>query len=214
MNRRKNRIHLFSKDGSIAQAFLKRSLGSGKVIAIGIALGILLVGSEVLSKEQWKKQWLLTPTMAQASQAAQPRMQLILTVEKQVPVEESEHDDKTFEWQPLSESVPVLPGEILRYRLVGKNNGSESVSALVLTQPISPEMVYIIDSARGANNITFSIDNGATFTANPTVTNINESGQEIGQPAPPESYTHVRWNFAEILPPGSELIGIFEVRVK
>lgn len=180
-----------------------------KLLGIGVALGILLVGTEVPGMaEQF-----LNPTLAQADRAVQPRMQLILTVDKQVPIEE-ETGTVAFEWQPLSQSVAVLPGEILRYRLVGKNNGSDSLSSLVLTQPIPPEMVYIIDSAEGASNITFSIDNGETFTANPTVNNVNENGQGIREPAAPESYTHVRWKFERILPPGQELVGTFQVKVR
>jgi len=176
-----------------------------KLYGLAIALGILLGGADVATRNQ--------VLLAQADRIAQPRMQLILTVDKQVP-SQSESGTPAFEWQPLSQSVPVLPGEILRYQLVGQNNSSESISALVLTQPIPPEMVYIIDSAAGASNITFSIDNGATFTANPTVNNVNENGQVVIEPAPPESYTHVRWQFARVLTPGEELVGTFEVRVK
>ncbi len=162
-------------------------------------------------------------------QQNQPRVELTLTVDRQVPVEPKNSATNTgenvgairespFEWQPLPPEDRVLPGEILRYRLVGKNNGSQPVSSMVLTQPIPSEMTYILNSAKGASNITFSIDNGVTFDANPTITNVNElginNGQVVEQAAPPENYTHVRWNFEVVLAPGEEFVGTFEVRVR
>ena len=150
-------------------------------------------------------------------QKNQPRVELTLTVDRQIKVE-SETGETEFKWQPLPPEDRVLPGEILRYRLVGKNNGSQPVSSMVLTQPIPSEMTYILNSAKGASNITFSIDNGVTFDANPTITNVNElginNGQLVEQAAPPENYTHVRWNFERVLDPGEEFVGTFEVRVR
>lgn len=149
----------------------------------------------------------------------QPRVELKLTVDRRVIIESIENiENKTgggepeFEWQPLSPETQVLPGDILRYRLVGKNNGSQPVSSLVLTQPIPPEMIYILGSAKGASNITFSIDNGVTFDANPMITSVNNS-QGV-QAAPPSKYTHVRWNFEQVLAPAEEFVGSFEVRVR
>jgi uncharacterized repeat protein (TIGR01451 family) len=147
----------------------------------------------------------------------QPRVELKLTVDRRVIIENIENEtgggEPEFEWQPLSPETQVLPGDILRYRLVGKNNGSQPVSSLVLTQPIPPEMIYILGSAKGANNITFSIDNGVTFDANPMITSVNnrQGGQAA---APPENYTHVRWNFDLVLAPAEEFVGSFEVRVR
>jgi uncharacterized repeat protein (TIGR01451 family) len=143
----------------------------------------------------------------------QPRVELRLMVDRQISVA-SQTGETEFKWQPLASEARVLPGDILRYRLVGKNNGSQPVSSMVLTQPIPPEMTYILNSAKGASNITFSIDNGVTFAANPTIANVNENGQVVQQAAPPENYTHVRWNFERVLAPAEEFVGTFEVRVR
>lgn len=144
-------------------------------------------------------------------------VELILTVYRQVPVAQNHHrsDGETeWEWQPLSPGSQVLPGETLRYQLVGKNHSSSPVNSLVLTQPIPSEMTYIPNSAQGASNITFSIDKGVSFHANPQITIIDENGQEVTQSAPPENYTHVRWSMEKPLAPGEEFIGTFEVKVK
>jgi uncharacterized repeat protein (TIGR01451 family) len=147
-----------------------------------------------------------------SSSENQPRVELRLMVDKQISVE-SQTGETEFKWQPLASEARVLPGDILRYRLVGKNNGSQPVSSLVLTQPIPAEMTYILGSAKGASNITFSIDNAVTFDANPMISNVNHS-QGVREAAPPESYTHVRWNFERVLAPAEELVGTFEVRVR
>ncbi len=142
----------------------------------------------------------------------QPRVDLKLTVYRRLSVE-SQTSETELEWQLLASEARVLPGDILRYQLAGKNNGSRPIDSLVLTQPIPSEMTYILNSAKGGSNITFSIDNGVTFTANPTITNVDENGQLVKSAAPPESYTHVRWNCG-FLAPGAEFIGSFEVKVK
>jgi uncharacterized repeat protein (TIGR01451 family) len=148
-----------------------------------------------------------------SSSENQPRVDLRLMIDRQISVE-SQTGETEFKWQPLASEDRVLPGDILRYRLVGKNNGSQPVSSMVLTQPIPSEMTYILNSAKGASNITFSIDNGVTFNANPTIANVNENGQVVQQAAPPENYTHVRWNFERVLDPEEEFVGTFEVRVR
>lgn len=143
-------------------------------------------------------------------------VELILTVYRQVAAAQNNHGshgETEFEWQPLSTGSQVLPGEILRYQLVGKNNSSSPVYSLILTQPIPSEMTYILNSAQGASNITFSIDNGVSFNANPQIKIIDENGQEFTKSAPPENYTHVRW-ILDILAPEEEFIGTFEVKVK
>ena len=212
----KQRNKFFGKDGFSTLAFPsnnvetrnKRSLYLATIAPLAIALSMLLVGPKVLYTGKW-----LLPQTAQAVEPGQRGMQLTLTVDKRVEIE-GQTGASRFEWQPLSPSVPVLPGEILRYRLVGKNNSSQSLSAFVVTQPIPPQMIYILDSVAGANNITFSIDQGQTFIATPTVTNVNENGQAVRQAAPAEVYTHIRWEFDQVVAPGEELVGTFQVKVR
>ncbi len=129
---------------------------------------------------------------------------------------EDEQGNVQTEWVELPAAASVQPGDILRYTIAAENQTAEDIPNVVLTQPIPKPVVYQENSSRIDTEavITYSIDDGKTFVTTPTVEVTLENGQVETQPAPPETYTHLRWTLTNPLPPTAIVTGQFEVRVQ
>jgi uncharacterized repeat protein (TIGR01451 family) len=106
------------------------------------------------------------------------------------------------------------PGEVLRYSLKGKNQGNRAATNLTLTQPIPKRTSYVAQSATGTAQITFSIDQGKSYSAQPMIQVKRADGSMESRPAPAESYTHVRWKFQNAIEPGASVSAFYQVRVR
>jgi uncharacterized repeat protein (TIGR01451 family) len=142
-------------------------------------------------------------------------VEIRLEAHKLVTVEE-EDGRETTEWLKLPAQATVEPGDRIRYTIAGENNRDREIVNFTLTQPIPPPMEYILDSATSSDaaQITYSIDNGETFVANPTVEVEREDGRREVRPAPASSYTHIRWQFENPVPAIATVSGQFQVTVK
>ncbi len=152
---------------------------------------------------------------ALAQLITRPEVKLEMGVEKQVTVVDAE-GKSTLEWQKLEGEASVQPGDMLRYGVVSSNASEISAENLVVTQPIPAQMTFVIGSEKGneAASATYSIDNGATFVAEPMVEVTLPDGTVEMQPAPAEAYTHVKWTFSKALG-ASEAVNVsHEVTVK
>ena len=150
-----------------------------------------------------------------AQKLMRPDVTLEMGVEKQVIVVDENGQEKA-EWQPLEGEATVQPGDILRYVVASANAGDVDADDLLITQPIPAEMTYVIGSEKGndAADVTYSIDNGATYVAEPMVEVTLPDGTVEMQPAPAEAYTHLKWTFSEALN-AEEVISVSnEVTVK
>ncbi len=164
-----------------------------------------------------------SPVMATLQQAGEaivqaiqgPQVRLNLTVDKQT-VEVSAEGQEQIVWVDLGTEATVLPGDTLRYTVASENLGDKSAKDLAVTQPISPEMIYVLGSATTSNEaeITYSIDGGETFVMNPMVEVTLEDGTVEEVPAPAEAYTNVRWQFGEELNPETNTAVAYEVTVR
>lgn len=105
-------------------------------------------------------------------------------------------------WQQLEDQTAVTPGDILRYTIEGENRGDSAANNLAVTQPIPAQMTYRLDSARSKSEaeISYSIDHGETFVAEPTIKITQEDGTVVEAPAPADVYTHIRWKFPTVTP--------------
>jgi uncharacterized repeat protein (TIGR01451 family) len=140
-----------------------------------------------------------------------PQLKLNLTAEKQV----IQKNNKKVSWQPIESGAVVNPGDILRYNLVGQNNGNGPAKNLVLTQPIPKGTVYILKSAtaNGAK-LSFSIDGGKTFSPNPVVAVKLPNGKVEQRPAPASMYSIARWDFNQPVNAKSSVKLSYKVAVK
>ncbi len=147
---------------------------------------------------------------------AKPQVQLRLTADKKI-VKQDVQGKPTVTWLSLQGNVVVQPGDVIRYTVNGANSGSRPASNLVVTQPIPKQTAYVLNSSATINStatVTYSIDNGKTFVAKPTVQVKLANGKVETQNAPAEAYTHVRWKFNNTIAPKSTVGAVYQVRVK
>ncbi len=145
----------------------------------------------------------------------QPEVKLVMSADKQVTVTDEDGQSK-LAWQKLEGDATVQPGDVLRYVVASENEGEASAENLVVTQPIAPEMTYVLGSAKGNEiaEITYSIDGGETFTREPMVEVTLPDGTVEMQPAPAEAYTQVKWDFSRVLETTEAVSVSHEVTVK
>jgi uncharacterized repeat protein (TIGR01451 family) len=141
--------------------------------------------------------------IALAQNAQRPDVKLNLIAERR--------DGESWQGGSLNNA---RPGDVLRYSLKGKNHGSRAASNFTLTQPIPNRTVYVAQSATGNAQITYSIDKGKTYSAQPVIQVMRADGSLESRPAPAESYTHVRWKFQTAIEPGANVSAFYQVRVR
>ena len=151
------------------------------------------------------------PTALRVAQAAP--IQLRLSVQARVAttdVQGREH----ISWKGL-DAAGVRPGDVLRYTLAGENHGALPVSGLTLTQPIPVEATFLPHSVLGSDQarVTYSVDQGRTFDAAPTVRVAGPGGTVKTLPAPASAYTHIRWTLLGPVVPGASVRVSCEVKV-
>ena len=148
-------------------------------------------------------------------QAQQQPVALLLSAEIK-KLSRDENGNEKISWNQLPPQV--VPGSILRYTVTAENNTSRNMRNLAVTQPIPDGMVYIMQSATKASAtnsiVDFSIDGGKSFSIKPVIKVRGRDGKVEERPAPPDAYTHVRWNFGETLPANSRVQVSYQVRVK
>lgn len=147
----------------------------------------------------------------------QSQVQLNLSAEKKVVQKDAQGKEKVT-WQAMQGRAVVQPGDVIRYTLSGSNTSDRPVKNLAINQPIPAGTVYVINSATvGSNNgakVTYSINKGQSFVENPTVEVKLPSGKVETRPAPAEAYTHVRWNFGEVINPKASVKATYQVKVR
>ncbi len=145
---------------------------------------------------------------------ARPEVKLNLAAAKRM-VKVDDSGNEQVNWEDIAQEATVVPGDVLRYTVTGENAGDATANNFVITQPIPTQTMYVLDSAASSNSatVTYSIDNGTTFSAEPTI-QVDDNGTLIEQPAPPESYTHVRWSFEQSLVAQEEVQASYEVTIK
>jgi len=149
-----------------------------------------------------------------AQVAKKPTVKLNLTAAKKFIVD-SVGGKKQVQWDALTENSIVNPGDVLRYTVSSNNTGVTPAKDLTITQPIPDRMTYKVDTASSKNQaaITYSTDNGETFVAEPKISIEMENGKTIKQPAPAETYTHIRWQF-DSLSPETAITAMYDVEVQ
>jgi uncharacterized repeat protein (TIGR01451 family) len=146
----------------------------------------------------------------------QPKVSLNLVADKQV----TQKDDRgkvTVSWKELDTKKVVLPGEVIRFTVLGKNQGNKSAKSLNITQRIPQGLIYQLKSATASikdTTITYSIDQGKTFVASPMVKVTLADGKVEERSAPDSAYTHVRWDFNQQLQPEASLQVAYLTKVR
>jgi len=100
-----------------------------------------------------------------------------------------------------------VPGEKVVYTITFRNISEEPAENVVITNPISGELMYIDGSAFGpGSDIQFSVDGGQTF-ANSNELTVTEGG--VTRPAGAGDFTHIRWVMQQDLAAGAQGVARF-----
>jgi uncharacterized repeat protein (TIGR01451 family) len=116
----------------------------------------------------------------------------------------------------LEEVANVRPGEILDWRIVSENEGDAAAHDYKAVGHIPAGATFVAGSAvaEGGSVVTYSIDGGKTYSAQPLVEEKQPDGTVKRVPAPVSMYTEVRYEWADALAAGGKLSASYQVRVK
>jgi uncharacterized repeat protein (TIGR01451 family) len=164
------------------------------------------------------------PAIAQAFKATstiaqnilqQPKVNLNLRAEQEV-IQTTAAGKVTKTWAATDSKVKVKSGDRLKFTVTGKNEGNRSAQGFAVTQPVPNGTTLVLNTAQSNRpaQITYSLDQGKTFTPNPIVKVTQADGRIAEKPAPAEAYTHVRWNFGEALAPLASTDATYQVAVR
>lgn len=110
----------------------------------------------------------------------------------------------------------VKPGDILDWNITSENQGSAPAHEYkaVGQIPRGTQLEAGSISSDGSAVVTYSIDNGKAFSAQPTIDEKQPDGSIKQVPAPVSMYTQIRYEWADPLSQGSKLNASYKVRVK
>jgi uncharacterized repeat protein (TIGR01451 family) len=100
------------------------------------------------------------------------------------------------------------PKDVIEYRLTYKNNGTDLVQSIFITDPIPSGTKYIEASASQPDNgrVEFSIDGGGTYHNWPIeIIEKTNDGREVVKRATPDMVTHIRWTLNDTFKPEREI---------
>ena len=117
---------------------------------------------------------------------------------------------------PLEKAVSVNPGEILDWTIISENDGNAPAHDYKTVGQIPKGTILVAGSttADGSASVVYSIDNGKSFSAQPTIEEKQEDGTVKIVPAPVSMYTQLRYEWADPLASGGKLQASYKVRVK
>ncbi len=117
---------------------------------------------------------------------------------------------------PLDEAVAVKSGEVMKWTISSVNEGNAPAQdyKAVGIIPSGTELVAGSVSADGSATVSYSIDNGKSFAAQPTVDQKQPDGSLKKVAAPISMYTQIRYEWADPLNQGNKLNAFYRVRLK
>ena len=108
----------------------------------------------------------------------------------------------------LTEPTAVAPGDVVVISIAYENTGAESVSDIVISNPV-PEHLRFIGMRSGPGLV--SVDGGATYGALVDL-KVREADRTY-RPATTADVTHVRWRLDQPLGPGASGAVAFAARL-
>ena len=174
-----------------------KQLKKKMTVPVVAALCLLLVGTAAFAQRQ---------LAARASSAGQPEVKVKLSGSLK-------RDDKSL---ALDKAGEVHPGEILDWTITSANEGDAPARQYRTIGQIPRGTAYVAGSAvaeYGAS-VSYSIDGGKQFAAQPVIEEKQADGTKKMVPAPASMYTQVRYEWSDPLAAGQTLSASYKVRVK
>lgn len=122
-------------------------------------------------------------------------------------------DDKAVS---LEKVESVKSGEILDWNINSNNEGAGDAKNYRVVGQIPAGTVFVASSAKGENapEVSYSIDNGRNFSAQPTVSEKQADGSMKEVAAPVSMYTQIKFTWANPLASQNNVNASYRVRVK
>ena len=116
---------------------------------------------------------------------------------------------------PVEKAALVKSGEILDWTITSVNEGNAPASDYKAVGKIPAGTQFVAGSAKadGSVAVTFSIDNGKSFSATPMVNERQADGSIKKVPAPVSMYQQVRYEWSAPLNEGEKLNASYKVRL-
>jgi uncharacterized repeat protein (TIGR01451 family) len=116
---------------------------------------------------------------------------------------------------PVEKAALVKSGEILDWTITSVNEGNAPANEYnaVGKIPAGTQFVAASASADGSTVITFSIDDGKSFSSKPTVDERQADGSVKKVPAPVSMYNQIRYAWSAPLNEGGKVNATYKVRL-
>lgn len=116
---------------------------------------------------------------------------------------------------PLEEGAFVKSGDIMDWTITSLNEGNAPAHEYKAIGVVPPGTQFIAGSvsADGSAKVTYSIDNGKSFSAEPTFEQKQPDGSVKKLKAPVSMYTQIRYEWADPLNQGAKLNALYKVRL-
>ena len=154
----------------------------------------------------------LAAAAAVRAQEAQPKLDLTMTGAKEVRVQEN--GVEVIKQAPVESTAS---GDILVYTIAYANAGAAPVVGAGITGnvPDGTRLILGSEQQEAGIDVLFSINGGQTFLPLPITVPVKQAdGTVQRQPAPPDMFTQIRWQFTAPLPPGAAGKVSYKVKVK
>jgi uncharacterized repeat protein (TIGR01451 family) len=164
----------------------------------------------IMAHKKFLKTFLVVALLLPMAAWAAPQVNLSMTAEKDVVVEEN--------GKKITKRIPVTtatPGDVVIYSVLFANVGDETATNVVVSNPIPEGTAYLPGTASEPGEVTFSIDGGKSYNTPALLKRevINPDGSKELRVASPEEYTDIRWQIPAIAAGGSGKV-IYQVQVK
>jgi uncharacterized repeat protein (TIGR01451 family) len=153
--------------------------------------------------------------LGSAAAVAQKRFMIIRSTRPDVKVVLSGSVERDKKHLSLDQSVTVKSGEVMNWTITSTNEGDAPAREYkaIGVVPAGTQFVAGSVSADGSAKVTYSIDNGRNFSAQPTIEEKQADGSTKRVPAPTSMYTQIRYEWADPLNEGAKLSAFYKVRL-
>ena len=117
---------------------------------------------------------------------------------------------------PVNKAEAVKPGEVLDWTISSENEGTAPARDYKAVGKIPQGTEFVAGSATadGSATVTYSIDNGKSFSASPTIQEKQPDGSLKQVLAPVAMYMQVRYEWTDPLAQGEKLNASYRVRLR
>lgn len=116
---------------------------------------------------------------------------------------------------PVEKAALVKSGEILDWTITSVNEGNAPASEYNAVGKVPAGTQFVLGSAtaEGSASVTFSIDNGKSFSTTPLIDERQADGSVKKVPAPVSMYNQIRYSWSAPLNEGDKLNASYKVRL-